>query len=214
MCIRDRFGLAVGGVVIYGALADGAAAATGLPLSALVLGVAAAVANGITVAAGVLGRAASRNPGRAAALRSLDVYKRQYGRCARGYRVLGHQFRLSFPAAQRRRVPPVGHDFAVGYYDHLFGPRYQMCIRDSCRSEPGCGCPCWSEPRRGRPWSPLGSSWISAVRQPVRLARGGATKVCPYGRGCPGGSPCRGDLCCRCPRAVYGIRPRFRTRCV
>ena len=64
---------------------------------------------------------------------------------------------------------------------------------------------------RGRPWSPLGSSWVSAVRQPVRLARGGQTKVCPYGRGCPGGSPCRGDLCCRCPRAVYGIRPRFRT---
>ena len=51
--------LAVGGVVIYGALADGAAAATGLPLSALVLGVAAAVANGITIAAGVLGRAAA-----------------------------------------------------------------------------------------------------------------------------------------------------------
>ncbi|MEI3548062.1 MAG: DNA polymerase III subunit gamma/tau [Adlercreutzia sp.] len=70
----------------------------------------------------------------------------------------------------------------------------------------GSGCPC-----RGRPWSPLGSSWVSAVRQPVRLARRGATKVCPYGRGCPGGSPCRGDLCCRCPRAVYGIRPRFRT---
>ena len=40
--------------------------------------------------------------------------------------VLGHQFRLSFPAAQRRRVPPVGHDFAVGYYDHLFGPRYLL----------------------------------------------------------------------------------------
>ena len=57
----------------------------------------------------------------------------------------------------------------------------------------GSGCPCWSEPRRGRPWSPLGSSWVSAVRQPVRLARRGATKVCPYGRGCPGGSPCRGD---------------------
>lgn len=37
-----------------------------------------------------------------------------------------HQFRLSFPAAQRRRVPPVGHDFAVGYYDHLFGPRYLL----------------------------------------------------------------------------------------
>ena len=63
----------VGGVVIYGALADGAAAATGLPLSALVLGVAAAVANGITIAAGVLGRAASRNPGRSAALRSLAL---------------------------------------------------------------------------------------------------------------------------------------------
>lgn len=60
-------GLAVGGVVIYGA------SATGLPLSALVLGVAAAVANGITIAAGVLGRAASRNPGRAAALRSLAL---------------------------------------------------------------------------------------------------------------------------------------------
>ena len=37
------------------------------------LGVAAAVANGITIAAGVLGRAASRNPGRAAALRSLAL---------------------------------------------------------------------------------------------------------------------------------------------
>lgn len=24
------------------------------------------------------------------------------------------------------RVPPVGHDFAVGYYDHLFGPRYLL----------------------------------------------------------------------------------------
>ena len=32
----------------------------------------------------------------------------------------------AFPAAQRRRVPPVGHDFAVGYYDHLFGPRYLL----------------------------------------------------------------------------------------
>ena len=82
--------------------------------------------------------------------------------------------------------------------------------RRLCR---GCRarCACGSGPRRGRPWSPLGSSWVSAVRQPVRLARGGQTKVCPYGRGCPGGSPCRGDLCCRCPRAVYGIRPRFRT---
>lgn len=65
LMICGLFGLAVGGVVIYGALADGAAAATGLPLSALVLGVAAAVANGITVAAGVLGRAA--------ALRSLAL---------------------------------------------------------------------------------------------------------------------------------------------
>lgn len=73
LMICGLFGLAVGGVVIYGALADGAAAATGLPLSALVLGVAAAVANGITIAAGVLGRAASRNPGRAAALRSLAL---------------------------------------------------------------------------------------------------------------------------------------------
>ncbi len=27
----------------------------------------------------------------------------------------------------------------------------------------------------------------------------------------PAAAPCRGDLCCRCPRAVYGIRPRFRT---
>lgn len=67
LMICGLFGLAVGGVVIYGALADGAAAATGLPLSALVLGVAAAVANGITIAAGVLGRAASRNPGALAA---------------------------------------------------------------------------------------------------------------------------------------------------
>ena len=65
LMICGLFGLAVGGVVIYGALADGAAAATGLPLSALVLG--------ITIAAGVLGRAASRNPGRAAALRSLAL---------------------------------------------------------------------------------------------------------------------------------------------
>lgn len=71
LMICGLFGLAVGGVVIYGALADGAAAATGLPLSALVLGVAAA--NGITIAAGVLGRAASRNPGRSAALRSLAL---------------------------------------------------------------------------------------------------------------------------------------------
>lgn len=73
LMICGLFGLAVGGVVIYGALADGAAAATGLPLSALVLGVAAAVANGITIAAGVLGRAASRNPGRSAALRGLAL---------------------------------------------------------------------------------------------------------------------------------------------
>ena len=73
LMICGLFGLAVGGVVIYGALADGAAAATGLPLSSLVLGVAAAVANGITIAAGVLGRAASRNPGRSAALRSLAL---------------------------------------------------------------------------------------------------------------------------------------------
>lgn len=65
LMICGLFGLAVGGVVIYGALADGAAAATGLSLSALVLGVAAAVANGITIAAGVLGRAA--------ALRSLAL---------------------------------------------------------------------------------------------------------------------------------------------
>ena len=65
LMICGLFGLAVGGVVIYGALADGAAAATGLPLSVLVLGVAAAVANGITIAAGVLGRAA--------ALRSLAL---------------------------------------------------------------------------------------------------------------------------------------------
>ncbi len=74
LMICGLFGLAVGGVVIYGALADGAAAATGLPLSALVLGVAAAVANGITIAAGVLGRAASRQPGaRGGALRSLAL---------------------------------------------------------------------------------------------------------------------------------------------
>lgn len=71
LMICGLFGLAVGGVVIYGAFADGASA-TGLPLSALVLGVAAAVANGITIAAGVLGRAASRNPGRAAS-RSLAL---------------------------------------------------------------------------------------------------------------------------------------------
>lgn len=70
LMICGLFGLAVGGVVIY---ADGAATTTGLPLSALVLGVTAAVANGITIAAGVLGRAASRNPGRAAALRSLAL---------------------------------------------------------------------------------------------------------------------------------------------
>ena len=56
LMICGLFGLAVGGVVIYGALADGAA-----------------VANGITIAAGVLGRAASRNPGRSAALRSLAL---------------------------------------------------------------------------------------------------------------------------------------------
>ena len=68
LMICGLFGLAVGGVVIYGALAE-----TGLPLSALVLGVVAAVANGITIAAGVLGRAASRNPGRAAALRSFAL---------------------------------------------------------------------------------------------------------------------------------------------
>ena len=43
----------------------------------------------------------------------------------------------------------------------------------------GSGRPCWSEPRRGRPWSPLGSSWVSAVRQPVRLARGGADQGLP-----------------------------------
>ena len=73
LMICGLFGLAVGGVVIYGAFADGAATTTGLPLSALVLGVTAAVANGITIAAGVLGRAASRNPGRAAALRSLAL---------------------------------------------------------------------------------------------------------------------------------------------
>ena len=54
LMICGLFGLAVGGVVIYGAFADGASA-TGLPLSALVLGVAAAVANGITIAAGVSG---------------------------------------------------------------------------------------------------------------------------------------------------------------
>lgn len=65
LMICGLFGLAVGGVVIYGAFADGASAAVGLPLSALVLGVAAAVANGITIAAGVLGRAA--------ALRSLAL---------------------------------------------------------------------------------------------------------------------------------------------
>ena len=59
LMICGLFGLAVGGVVIYGAFADGAATTTGLPLSALVLGVTAAVANGITIAAGVLGRAAS-----------------------------------------------------------------------------------------------------------------------------------------------------------
>ena len=73
LMICGLFGLAVGGVAIYGAFADGAATTTGLPLSALVLGVTAAVANGITIAAGVLGRAASRNPGRAAALRSLAL---------------------------------------------------------------------------------------------------------------------------------------------
>lgn len=73
LMICGLFGLAVGGVVIYGALADGAGATTGLPLSAFVLGIAAAMANGITVAAGVLGRAASRNPERAAALRSLAL---------------------------------------------------------------------------------------------------------------------------------------------
>lgn len=73
LMICGLFGLAVGGVVIYGALADGAGATTGLPLSAFVLGIAAAVANGITIAAGVLGRAASRNPGRVAALRSLAL---------------------------------------------------------------------------------------------------------------------------------------------
>ncbi|MFR5092163.1 MAG: hypothetical protein ACLTDR_09385 [Adlercreutzia equolifaciens] len=72
LMICGLFGLAVGGVVIYGALADGAAAATGLPLSALVLGVAAAVANGITIAAGFSARGLAQ-PGRAAALRSLAL---------------------------------------------------------------------------------------------------------------------------------------------
>ena len=70
LMICGLFGLAVGGVVIYGAFADGAATTTGLPLSALVLGVTAAVANGITIAQE---GAASRNPGRAAALRSLAL---------------------------------------------------------------------------------------------------------------------------------------------
>ena len=79
LMICGLFGLAVGGVVIYGAFADGAATTTGLPLSALVLGVTAAVANGITIAAGVLGRAASRNPGRAAALRSLALAASVFG---------------------------------------------------------------------------------------------------------------------------------------
>ena len=55
LMICGLFGLAVGGVVIYGALADGAGATTGLPLSAFVLGIAAAVANGITIAAGFSG---------------------------------------------------------------------------------------------------------------------------------------------------------------
>ena len=78
LMICGLFGLAVGGVVIYGAFADGASA-TGLPLSALVLGVAAAVANGITIAAGVLGRAASRNPGRAAGLALAGVVASVFG---------------------------------------------------------------------------------------------------------------------------------------
>ena len=73
LMICGLIALAVGREVIYGTFADGPATTTGLPLSALVLGVTAAVANGITIAAGVLGRAASRNPGRAAALRSLAL---------------------------------------------------------------------------------------------------------------------------------------------
>lgn len=104
LMICGLFGLAVGGVVIYGALADGAAAATGLPLSALVLGVAAAVANGITIAAGVLGRAASRNPGRAAALRQP-----RFGRRGRlGVRV-GAVLCHGRPASHVAHLQPVAH---------------------------------------------------------------------------------------------------------
>lgn len=73
LMICGLLGFVVGGVVVYGSIADGASAATGLSLSALVLGVGGAVASGITFAAGVLGRAASRNPSRAAALRSLAL---------------------------------------------------------------------------------------------------------------------------------------------
>ena len=72
LMICGLFGLAVGGVVIYGAFADGASA-TGLPLSALVLGVAAAVANGITIAVGVRRARGLAQPGARGGLRSLAL---------------------------------------------------------------------------------------------------------------------------------------------
>lgn len=73
LMICGLFDLVVGAVVIYGAAADGMAPETGLPLFSFVLGAAAVVAGGITFATGVYGRAASRQPSRAATLRSLAL---------------------------------------------------------------------------------------------------------------------------------------------
>ena len=98
--------------------------------------------------------------------------------------------------------------------------------RRLCR---GCRarCACGSSPRRGRPWSPLGSVRISVKRQSFCRAHGGRPKACPYGGDCldsdsrcdrPGsGCPC---VCgnrpgCRCPHEgesgcgrLGGIDPR------
>lgn len=73
LMICGLFDLVVGAVVIYGAAVDGIASPADFPLSSLVLGIAAVVVGGITFAAGVYGRAASRQPSRAAALRSLAL---------------------------------------------------------------------------------------------------------------------------------------------
>ena len=117
--------------------------------------------------------------------------------------------RLTFEIALTRMVRPDADVTLEALAERVETLERQLAapLSRGCRA---C-CACGSGPRRGRPWSPLGSVRISVKRQSFCRARGGRPKARPYGGDCldsdsrcdrPGsGCPC---VCCnrpgcRCP---------------